>query len=235
MHETIQVVIIEDDFRIADINHQFVNRVEGFVVAFVAKTGAEALAYLRSTDRLPQLILLDVYIPDVQGLELFWALRTEFKEIDVIMMTAANEVETIAETLRGGIFDYIIKPVDFDRFEQTFLSFRKQKYLLTTKTELMQEDIDLLTGLQTTSTQSFENDDRLPKGIDQLTLEKIKMILHENNELGITALNAGSKVGVSRSTARRYLEYLVSIKEADAQLKYGDIGRPERKYVPWTK
>ena len=235
MHEAIQVVIIEDDFRIADINHQFVNRVEGFVVAYVAKTGEEALAYLRSTDRLPQLILLDVYIPDVQGLELFWTLRTEFTKIDVIMMTAANEVETIAETLRGGIFDYMIKPVDFDRFEQTFLSFRKQKHLLTTKTELMQDEIDLLTGLHTTSTPTNENDDRLPKGIDQLTLEKIKMILHENNELGITALEAGSKVGVSRSTARRYLEYLVSINEADAQLKYGDIGRPERKYVPWTK
>ncbi|MEK3937199.1 response regulator [Sporosarcina sp. FSL W7-1349] len=235
MLDAIQVLIVEDDFRIAEINRQFVNRVEGFVVAGIVKTGDEALTYLRGASDLPQLILLDVYIPDVQGLDLFWTLRNEFTEIDVIMMTAANEVETIVEALRGGIFDYMVKPVDFDRFERTLLSFRNQRHLLTTKTELMQEEIDLLTGLQITSMPPREDDERLPKGIDQLTLDKIKRILQESGESGITALDAGSNVGVSRSTARRYLEYLVSIKEADAQLKYGDIGRPERKYVPWTK
>ncbi|BAQ09376.1 two-component response regulator [Bacillus sp. OxB-1] len=235
MLEAIQVLIVEDDFRIAEINRQFVNRVEGFVVAGIVKTGDEALTYLRDASTLPELILLDVYIPDVQGLDLFWTLRSEFTEIDVIMMTAANEVETIVEALRGGIFDYMVKPVDFDRFERTLLSFRNQRHLLTTKTELMQEEIDLLTGLQVTPMPSKEDGTRLPKGIDQLTLDKIKRILQESGESGITALDAGSNVGVSRSTARRYLEYLVSIKEADAQLKYGDIGRPERKYVPWTK
>ncbi|MFC5601714.1 response regulator [Sporosarcina koreensis] len=235
MLEPIQVLIVEDDFRIADINRQFVNRIDGYEVSYVAKTGEEALAYLHNTRTLPQLILLDVYIPDVQGLDLFWTLRNEFTEIDIIMMTAAKEVETIAETLRGGIFDYIVKPVDFDRFERTFLNFRKQKHLLLTKTELQQDEIDLLTGQQITSSPIKDIDERLPKGIDQLTLEKIKVILQESDESGITALDAGSKVGVSRSTARRYLEYLVSINEADAQLKYGDIGRPERRYSPWTK
>ncbi|WP_339252724.1 response regulator [Sporosarcina sp. FSL W8-0480] len=236
MLETIKVLIIEDDFRIADINRQFVNRVEGFVVQHVVKTGEEAITYLRSARNLPQLILLDVYIPDVQGLNLFWTLRNEFTEIDVIMITAAKEVETISEALRGGIFDYIVKPVDFRRFESTLLSFRNQKYIFTTKSELQQEEIDRLTGRPVYLT-SIPNDfdEGLPKGIDQLTLEKIKKILHESDESGITALVAGSKVGVSRSTARRYLEYLVSIKEADAKLKYGDIGRPERKYTPWTK
>ncbi|MDW0116529.1 response regulator [Sporosarcina thermotolerans] len=236
MLESIQVLIIEDDFRIAEINREFVNRVEGFIVEHVVKTGEEALTYLRSTRRLPQLILLDVYIPDVQGLNLFWTLRNEFTEIDVIMITAAKEVETIAEALRGGIFDYIVKPVDFDRFERTLLSFRNQKFIFTTKSELQQEEIDRLTGHQVTTTSKIEDvEEGLPKGIDQLTLEKVKKILQESDESGITALDAGSKVGVSRSTARRYLEYLVSVKEADAKLKYGDIGRPERKYTPWTK
>src|SRR5690606_32787955 len=151
MLDPIQVLIVEDDFRIADINRQFVNRIDGFEVSHIAKTGEEALTFLHNAGSLPQLILLDVYIPDVQGLDLFWTLRTEFTEIDIIMMTAAKEVETIAETLRGGIFDYIVKPVDFDRFERTFLNFRKQQHLLTTKTELQQEEIDLLTGQQITS------------------------------------------------------------------------------------
>ncbi|MDN4606746.1 response regulator [Sporosarcina highlanderae] len=236
MLDTIKVLIIEDDFRIAEINRQFVNRVEGFIVENVVKTGEEALTYLRSVSSLPQLILLDVYIPDVQGMNLFWTLRNEFAEIDVIMITAAKEVETIAEALRGGIFDYIVKPVDFERFERTLLSFQNQKYIFTTKSELQQEEIDRLTGHQVISTSNIEDlEVGLPKGIDQLTLEKVKNILQESDESGITALDAGSKVGVSRSTARRYLEYLVSIKVADAKLKYGDIGRPERKYTLWTK
>lgn len=237
MRETIPVLIIEDDFRIADINRQFVERVEGFTVLDIVKTSEEALAYLRRHSVLPKLILLDVYIPDVEGLSLFWTLRQEFNEIDVIMVTAAKEVVTIAEALRGGIFDYIVKPTDFGRFEQTLKRYRDQTQILASRAELDQEEIDRLTGSYRLYVGEKDNvsERQLPKGIDQITLDKIKDVLHMYSGPGMTALEAGSKVGVSRSTARRYLEYLVSVKEADAELKYGDIGRPERKYMPWTK
>ncbi|MBU8881337.1 response regulator [Bacillus sp. FJAT-29790] len=235
MREMIQVLIVEDDFRIADINRQFVNRINGFTVLDVVKTGEEALAYLRNNTTLPHLILLDVYIPDVEGLNLFWQLRKEFNEIDIIMITAAKEVATIAETLRGGIFDYIVKPADFVRFEQTLERFSEQRTLLASREELEQEEIDRLTGLQSLPETEASSEEMIPKGIDKFTLEKIKNILRAGGESGVTALNAGNEVGVSRSTARRYLEYLVSIKEAEAQLKYGDIGRPERRYMQWTK
>lgn len=237
MREMIPVLIVEDDFRIADINRQFVERVEGFTVLAIVKTSEEALAYLQSHSTLPKLILLDVYIPDVEGLRLFWTLRQEFNEIDVIMVTAAKEVETIAETLRGGIFDYIVKPTDFGRFEQTLKRYSNQTQLLASRVELDQEEIDRLTGSHRlyAMEKTHLSEGQLPKGIDQITLDKIKDAIHIYKGSGMTALEAGNQVGVSRSTARRYLEYLVSIKEADAQLKYGDIGRPERKYMPWTK
>ena len=234
MHENFKVLIVEDDFRIAEINRQFVHRVAGFTVLDVVKTSEEALAYLRSKAPLPQLILLDVYIPDTEGLRLFWQLRTEFNEIDVIMVTAAKEVATIAETLRGGIFDYIVKPAVYDRFEQTLNRFRYQRILLSSREELNQEEIDGLTGFPALPSRENKVEGQLPKGIDQITLEKIRVTLSKSSEAGMTALNAGQTIGVSRSTARRYLEYLVSEKEAVAQLKYGDVGRPERKYTPWT-
>lgn len=234
MHENFQVLIVEDDFRIAEINRQFVHRVDGFTVLDVVKTGEEALAYLRSKTPLPQLILLDVYIPDTEGLRLFWQLRTEFNEIDVIMVTAAKEVTTIAETLRGGIFDYIVKPADYDRFEQTLNRFRYQRILLSSRDELNQEEIDVLTGFPVLPPPENKTEGQLPKGIDQITLDKIRDTLSRSSEAGMTALNVGQSIGVSRSTARRYLEFLVSEKEAVAQLKYGDVGRPERKYTPWT-
>ena len=236
MNDTIRVLIVEDDFRIAEINRQFVNRVDGFTVLDVVKTGKEALAYLRNhRSGGPQLILLDVYIPDTEGLSLFWQLRNEFNEIDVIMVTAAKEVTTITETLRGGIFDYIVKPADFIRFEQTLKRFSGQHALLSSREELEQDEIDRLTGMQALPKLETATEGKLPKGIDQITLDKIKAILQTAENSGVTAMNAGNKVGVSRSTARRYLEYLVSVKEAEAQLNYGDIGRPERKYIPWTK
>ena len=78
MRETIQVLIVEDDFRIAEINRQSVNRVDGFTVWIVVKTAEEALILLRNIAKLPHLILLDVYIPDTEGLSLFWQLRQEF-------------------------------------------------------------------------------------------------------------------------------------------------------------
>ena len=234
MHENFQVLIVEDDFRIAEINRQFVNRVDGFTVLEVVKTAEDALAYLRNKTPLPQLILLDVYIPDTEGLHFFWQLRNEFNEIDVIMVTAAKEVVTIAETLRGGIFDYIVKPAVFDRFEQTLNRFRYQRLLLSSRDELNQEEIDGLTGFPVLPSPENKADGQLPKGIDQITLEKIRVALSTSSEVGMTALNVGHTIGVSRSTARRYLEFLVSEKEAVAQLKYGDVGRPERKYTPWT-
>lgn len=234
MNRSINVLVIEDDFRVAEINRQLVEKVAGFQVIGVAKSAAEALSFLKEAKELPDLLILDVYIPDSDGLSLFWTLRTQYSHIDVIMLTAAKEAATIEEALRGGIFDYIVKPVDFTRFEQTLERYREQRALLSSKTELVQEEIDRLTGLQS-RTPARRSADELPKGIDRLTLQKIQEFLDVSPTNGVNAAETGEAVGVSRSTARRYLEYLVSIQAAKAELNYGDVGRPERKYIPWTK
>lgn len=231
----VQVLIIEDDFRVAEINRQFVNQVDGFHAIHIAKTGDEALSYLKNSSTLPELILLDVYMPDREGLGLFWEIRKKHSEIDIIMVTAAKEVNIIQATLRGGIFDYIVKPVDFIRLERTLKEYNNQQRLFASRTELEQEEIDQLTGLEKEPKLNSKTVGKLPKGIDQLTLDKIRAVLHSGDEEGMTALQMGETVGVSRSTSRRYLEYLVSLEEAEAQLKYGEIGRPERRYTSWTK
>lgn len=235
LSEPIHVLIIEDDFRVAEINRQFVNQVDGFDVVQVAKTGEEALSYLRNSSALPELILLDVYMPDSEGLSLFLEIRKSYPKIDLIMVTAAKEASTIRETLQGGIFDYIVKPVDFARLETALKRYSHQRRLLASREELEQEEIDQLIGLQIKPSSKNVTGGKLPKGIDQLTLEKIKKVLLEGDEQGVTALQTGEEVGVSRSTARRYLEHLVSTKEAEAQLNYGEVGRPERRYTSWTK
>lgn len=231
MHKDFQVFIVEDDFRIAAIHRQFVEKVAGFIVQGTAKTGAEALTHLQDAERRPDLILLDKYIPDVEGLDLFWELRTAFHDIDIIIVTAAKEVVTMEETLRGGIFDYIIKPADVSRFEQTLNRYKQQRNFLASKEILEQEDIDFVLGLRDVSLTTTKSSSHLPKGIDSITLDEITYLLKHKKVKGITAVELSNQIGTSRSTARRYLEYLVSIHIIRTALKYGSVGRPERQYV----
>ena len=231
MIRTWQVVIVEDDFRVAEINRRFVEQVSGFNVLTELRTAEETLHYLQQAEQLPDLILLDVYIPDSPGLELFWHLRKDFPSIAIILVTAAKETVTVEAALQGGVFDFLIKPVDFDRFNETFTRYRKQKVLLASKKEVNQEELDrLLFGSELSSDQSVTADG-LPKGIDRLTLERIEEILKHSPAEGINAIDTGEAAGVSRSTARRYLEYLVSAGKVKAQLQYGEVGRPERTYI----
>ena len=235
MRQMLHVLIIEDDFRVAEINRQLVEQVDGYQVDGIAKTGDEAMAFLQNCGQLPDLILLDVFIPDRKGLELLWEIRHHFHAIDVMMLSAAKDTATIEEALRCGIFDYLVKPVDFARFEQALLRFGEQKALLASRQELEQTDIDRLIGIEPIAVLSETADVNLPKGIDQLTLVGVIEILQSSAPEGLNAMETGKAVGVSRSTARRYLEHLVAIGEAKAQLNYGEIGRPERRYIPWTK
>ncbi|WP_265416810.1 response regulator [Alkalihalobacillus deserti] len=225
------VLIIEDDFRVANINKQFVEKVEGFQVVGIAKTGNEARTYLEEAGVLPNLILLDVYIPDVEGLDLMWDIRKRYHSIDIIMITAAKEVETIEQTLRGGILDYIIKPINFNRLKQTLESYIEKQNRFESKQEMTQVELDTLRGITATVVEKGQKASVLPKGIDRLTLEKIVSVLRESYKEGFTAVEVGKEIGASRSTARRYLEYLVAIEQVKAELIYGDVGRPERRYV----
>lgn len=233
MNDSIQVLIIEDDFRIAEINRRYVEKVEGYMIQEVVKTGEEALTYLKNCTSRPQLILLDIYIPDVKGLELLWQIRHFYHEIDLIPITAANETVTIQEALRGGAFDYIVKPVDADRFAQSLERYKEYRKIFSAKETLSQSEIDVFTGITNAGYPSYSSSTNmnLPKGIDPITLNDIRQLLEADKENGITAVELSKKIGTSRSTARRYLEYLVSAKEVHTTLKYGTVGRPEREYM----
>ncbi|MFC2949312.1 response regulator [Virgibacillus sediminis] len=229
MSEKIQVLIVEDDFRIADIHARYVEKVNGFEVLGTVKTGEEALAFLAENDKKPDLILLDIYIPDVKGLDLLWQIRETYHEMDMIIVSAAKENEIIGEALRGGIFDYIVKPVDTERFEQSLKKYKEHKEFLASKETLAQGEVDLLIRSQT-FLPAEASADGLPKGIDPITLKEIKTWLQSRSGEGVTAKELGEQIGTSRSTARRYLEFLVSTGFVRTTLKYGTVGRPERQY-----
>ncbi|MFC7366359.1 MULTISPECIES: response regulator [Bhargavaea] len=226
------VLIVEDDFRVADINRQYIEAVAGFRVAGTARSGREALDFLAHPDPLPDLVLLDLYIPDVQGLELFRTIRHQYPDMDLIAVTAANEAETVRGLLRGGIFDIIIKPFDVDRFAKTLEKYRAFREQTDSMAAYSQQEIDRLTGFQSLPSAAASGGDELPKGIDPITLGEILGFFEESRTDGITAAELSKEIGTSRSTARRYLEYLVSAGKIRTHLIYGTVGRPERRYTP---
>lgn len=228
----IETAIAEDDFRIASIHKELVNRVKGFHCEHKALNAKETLKMLQ--DFSIDLLLLDIYMPDELGTDLLKTIRDQHPNVDILIISASTNADHVQQSLRYGVFDYIIKPVALERLEKTLNDYLLFRQRLSETTEITQENIDLLTSIrrhQNTPepSKTLENVEELPKGIDPFTLQTVSKEL-EKAEEGITAEEMGQYLGASRTTARRYLEYMISTGQADARPIYGIVGRPERRY-----
>lgn len=217
-----KVLIAEDDYRVADIHHQFLKRIGGIQVLASASTAAETLRLVGELK--PDLLLLDVYLPDSLGISIIGSLREVCPGLQIILITAATDRMILTKALNQGVLDYLIKPIELERLSEAVSRASNTQQVLKGSEDVNQALIDRLFRSEMSSPP-----EALPKGIDQLTLEKVKELLGQQEE-GITAEALGKLFGASRTTSRRYLEYLISIKEAEAELVYGIVGRPERKY-----
>jgi CitB family two-component system response regulator CitT len=220
----IRVAIAEDDFRVASIHERFLLKMEGVKVVGKTLTGGETLKLL--SNEHVELLLLDIYMQDQLGTDLLPLIRRDFPHVDVIMITASTEKELVEISLRNGVVDYIIKPVTQERFHLTIENYKKKRNLLENTTEVNQQVIDTIFGH---AKPLVKQNIGMPKGIDPLTLQKVIDIM-KTVEDGISAEEMGEKMGASRTTARRYLEYITSTGEVTAELEYGIVGRPERRY-----
>ncbi len=222
----IRVLVVEDDPRISELHMRFVQKVAGFEVVGVANSIGDAHEMIDILE--PDLVLLDLFFPQGNGLELLRDLRSGDQPCDVILITAAREMGPLQEALRGGIFDYIIKPVHFPRFAEALDNYRIYLQRLQAGGPLEQKDVDRLLRVAQSSDPVVSE---MPKGIDPLTLAKVRKVFAEPDCADLNAEEVGKQVGISRSTARRYLEYLVSDGILQADLIYGVVGRPERRYL----
>ncbi len=219
----IEVMVVDDDFMVARIHTGFVERTPGFTVTGVAHTGAQALI---EAERLqPDLVLLDVYLPDVSGLDLLGALREAAPEVDVLVISAAREADTVRRALRGGIVHYLMKPFSYEDL-RVRLEHYQQAYAGLSSAEADQADVDRVFGVR-------GNEKRLPKGFSPETLRLVEDALRglATDPPDLSAAEAASMLGISRVSARRYLEHLAETGKAEVSLRYGEVGRPERRYA----
>lgn len=221
----IKVLIAEDDPRIALLHQSMVEKIDGFEVVTIANTITELQEYI--TLMKPDLLLLDVYFPDGNGIDFLGWMRQNGVTTDVILITAAKEMASLEKSLRYGVFDYLIKPIMFYRFSASLEKYRGYKDKIICQEELSQSKVDDFFNKTIQTGQPLHVG--LPKGVDSITLEKILSVLY-HHENYFSASEIADKLGINRTTARRYLEYLVSSSKVEVDSLYGSVGRPERKY-----
>ncbi|MDM5335615.1 response regulator [Ureibacillus composti] len=225
---TINVIIVEDDLEAVNIYKHFTNELEGFRVIATASSGSQTLQLLNMIQ--PHLILLDVFLPDMNGIELLREIRKKYRGIDVIMITAANDTETVSGAIRGGAFGYLIKPIIIDKLIETLNRFKSVREKLHRNDVMNQEHVDqLFQSNQKDFSGEAKKKELYPKGIDKHTLKLVRDHI-QVLEKSVSADELSQIVGISYSTMRRYLEYLVSLNVMEVENGYGNVGRPERKY-----
>ena len=222
----VRVLVVEDDLRISELHRRFVEKLPEFEVIGVANSIADATELVEILQ--PDLVLLDLFFPEGSGMELLKLIRAGEQPCDVILITAAREMSSLQEALRGGVFDYIIKPVSLPRFQDALQKFHEYFVRLNSGTTLEQKDVDRLLHPQLAG--EVESG-AIPKGIDALTLSKVRKVFDDPQVKDLNAEEVGKQIGISRSTARRYLEFLATEGYLKADLIYGVVGRPERRYL----
>jgi response regulator of citrate/malate metabolism len=220
----IRTLIVEDDALVAEVHASYVERVPGFVVAGVAHRATEALELLASQPI--DLVLLDFHLPDIRGLDMLRALHARSAApVDVIAVTAARDPESIRQAISHGVSQYLVKPFAFATFADKLERYARYRAQVDRSAEPDQAGVDALLGTLRGTTERT-----LPKGLNPTTLDRVRDALREA-DAPLTASEVAGRCGLSRVTARRYLEHLVVESVVTLSMRYGGTGRPEHLYA----
>lgn len=224
--ERIRTLVVDDDFRVARIHAAFVERVEGFEVAGVVH-GAEQAAQAMRESR-PDLVLMDVYLPDGDGIGVVRRTLEAEDRPDFIIITAARDVATVRAAMQVGAVHYLVKPFGFQALRERLDSYRDlRSRMAALGPEADQTDVDALFGLLRGPAALPAEP---PKGHSAPTLELVRNAVRAARG-DVSAAEVAEIVGVSRPTAQRYLSYLAQHGVVRLQLRYGTTGRPEHRYT----
>lgn len=227
----INVLIVEDDPMVAEINKRYLSQIDGFQLAATANSVEEAINLLKK-EKI-QLILLDIFMPGKLGLELLPYLRKNELEIDVIIISAASDLERIKKALRHGVVDYLIKPFEFERFHVALTTYLEKTRITYKRESISQQELDSLL-LHRDETVTVEE---LPKGLTKDTLRQIWDAIQKLKEAPFSTDDVANVVGISRVSARKYLNFLKELEILEVKVIYGTIGRPvyQHEYNQWKE
>ncbi|KLJ04941.1 response regulator [Streptomyces albidoflavus] len=222
----IDVLVVDDDPRVARINAAYTDRVPGFRTAGTAHTTGQALTWLDGHHA--DLVLLDHYLPDENGLGLVRRLRAGDSRTDVIMVTAARDVATVEAAMRYGALHYLVKPFSYSGLRAKLEGYAVLRRTLADGPEAGQERVDRIFGVLGSAAAGPM---ALPKGHSAQTVRLVRQALKEAGQLSATGV--ADRTGLSRQTAQRYLKLLERSGQVGLTLRYTGSGRPEHVYT-WT-
>ena len=218
-----KVLIVEDDPMVAMINEQYIKKNKNFEIVGKCNDGLTALDFLENNT--VDLMILDVFMPKMDGFEMLRQIRNKQIAVDAIMVTAANERESLEEALHLGIVDYLVKPFSFDRFQMALEKYIAQNNALKDIDTLSQKSIDHIID-----NSRKKSDDLFPKGIQGKTLEFIMEYLKANKNTWFTGDEIAKNVNLTGVTVRRYMNYLAESGRVVGEINYETGGRPCMRY-----
>ncbi|AGY76694.1 response regulator [Clostridium autoethanogenum] len=219
----IKVLIVEDDPMVCELNKRYLSQINGFKLVDTASSFEEAVKVLKKSQI--DLILLDIFMPGKNGLDLFKYIRKLNGEVDVIIVSAACDINVIKKSLHLGVVDYLIKPFEFERFNSALSSYRDAQNFIKGNNVINQKDLD--NYILNKDQQTISN---LPKGLDKNTLQNVWTSILKVGIDDFSTVELAEMMGMSRVSMRKYLEFLHRIGVLTMNIEYGLVGRPEYKY-----
>jgi response regulator of citrate/malate metabolism len=221
----LSVLVVDDDYRVASVHQGFVERVPGFRVVGQAHTAAEALELAGSLR--PDVVLMDVYLPDGDGLQVVRSLLDGPAPPIVLVISAATEVATVRLAVQLGAVHYLVKPFGFAALAERLTAIRNaQDHFATWPAEPTQADVSKVFDLLRPRAPGAQGPDRSRLAP---TLRLVYGTLAESDH-SLSASEIAHSVGISRATAQRYLSQLEQSRLVTLELRYGSTGRPEHRY-----
>ncbi|MCD8785669.1 response regulator [Staphylococcus gallinarum] len=221
----IRVLIVEDDPMVAQLNKQFIEKVEGYDLVDITHNVKDATSVIETQPI--DLVLLDVYMPDENGLTLLTYIREHHYKIDAILITAASDADKIQTAMRYGAIDYLIKPFEFERFKQSLLQYKHKHQFFNENQSFDQSTLD--SRLFNKSETKSDGTATLPKGLTKGTLQAIIDKVTHSGKQTFSTDEIAEIADVSRVSVRKYLKFLADINVLEESLTYG-IGRPVYQY-----
>ena len=217
-------MIVEDDPMVRDINSKFLKRVDGFNLYKAVSNLDDAKKFI--FEKKPDVILLDVYLPNENGIDFLKWIRAEEIDIDIILITADKSIERVQEAFRGGAVDYLIKPFSFERFKESLIQFKGRYYKLKKGDIIEQSDLDKIIS----SSNIYQSEDDFVKGLNKYTYKSLWDEIEKINGEYFTSEDMSERIKVARVTVRRYLEYMEKEGHLEKIVEYGKVGRPQHKF-----
>lgn len=222
----INVLIIEDDPMVAKFNAIYLESIPGFSLAGMAENAEEGWNLHQSVKA--DLILLDVYMGNKTGLELLQDIRRAEDPVDVIIITAANDKESVQTALRYGAVDYLIKPFSFERFQEALSTYARQREAMKASENVSQKAIDSL--FLKSAIHLAEESNQLPKGLTTSTLSVIVKQIIKRERTPFSAAELAEETGISRVSVRKYLNHLAERNLLSVGVVYQETGRPLHRF-----